>query len=108
MPWSADSKAIFNQFDRFTFNIDNALSRINVNVDAEDTLIPKPLRMQFVQQLHVAQGHLGKQRLQQAVRQRAYWPGWTSTIDRLYRTCRLLIARHLKEVAFRIALRYLQ
>jgi hypothetical protein len=81
LSWSADSKAILNQFERLTFNKEHALCRNFVTIGAEDSLqviMPKSLRLSFLQQLHTAQGHLGKQRLLAAVRQRAYWPGWTA------------------------------
>jgi transposase InsO family protein len=49
--------------------------------------MPKSLRLSFLQQLHTAQGHLGKQRLLAAVRQPAYWPGWPTDVNRFYSTC---------------------
>jgi Integrase zinc binding domain len=90
MSWSPDTKAIYNQFDRLIINQQNILCRVYVNIGSHDTLqviIPRPIRKQFLYQLHLDGGHLGRQCLEAAVRQRAYWPGWSSDIQALYRQC---------------------
>jgi hypothetical protein len=90
MAWSKESKAIINQFERLTVNTYQALCRVFVNVGAADSLqviMPPALRHSFLQQLHVNLGHLGRRRLETAVRQRAYWPGWLNDVKLVYKHC---------------------
>ena len=90
MSWSPETKALLSQFERLTFNDNNALCRRFIRPGSSDifqVVIPKPHQAQFLKDYHIAHGHLGKQRLKAAIQQRAYWPGWSSAIDRLYRSC---------------------
>ncbi len=90
LAWSKDSKAIYNQVDRLLVDRNGILCRNFVNVDSADYLqsvMPKSLRANFLRELHVAQSHLGRKRLQAAVRLRAYWPGWSQSVNDLFKRC---------------------
>ena len=52
-------------------------------------VMPKALRREFLQQIHQAVWgvHVGARKMQLMLRQRAYWPGWRTAVERYCKEC---------------------
>jgi len=52
-------------------------------------IIPRSMRDEFITTVHsvVVVSHCGRTRTEQAIRQRAYWVGWTSDVHRVLQGC---------------------
>ena len=90
--WSANSKALWSMWDRLELNGD-VLRRKFFDVSTgrfwRQVIIPRSMRDEFITTVHSGVGvsHCGRTRTEQAIRQRAYWVGWTSDVRRVLQGC---------------------
>src|SRR5208282_3763208 len=90
--WSADSKTLWSQWDRLELK-DEVMYRVFFEVSAGTTvrqvIVPRALRDEFIMIVHSGVGvsHIGRTRTELAIRQRAYWIGWTSDVRRVLSAC---------------------
>jgi len=90
--WSAESKALWSQWDRLELKND-VLYRRFFDVPADQTwsqiIVPRALRDELIMIIHSGVGvsHLGRTRTERAICQRAYWCGWTSDVRRVLKSC---------------------
>ena len=89
---SAESKALWAQWDRLCVRNGILMRKYESIPDGGDmfqVIMPKSIRKQFVKDLHEGLGcaHLGRNRTEALVRHRAYWPGWSDTVDLVIKCC---------------------
>ena len=89
---SAEAKALWTQWDRLQLRGGVLMRKYEAVSSGEGTwqiVLPKSQRMQFVKETHegFSGAHLGRNRTEASIRRRAYWPGWTDTVDVLIKCC---------------------
>ena len=89
---SADSKLLWHEWDRLLLQ-DGTLYRKWTSVDtATDRLqvvLPREYRSDFIRLVHTGMtgGHFGRQKTEEQVQRRAYWPRWRSDVDWELKKC---------------------
>ena len=84
--------ALIQQWDRLVDRDGVLYRRISRSDGGEpifQVLLPIVLKEQTLRQLHQAHGHQGMERTTELVRQRCYWPGMSSDIQRWVRECEI-------------------
>jgi hypothetical protein len=89
---SEDSKAIWRQWNRLVLR-DGVWCRTYESPRGEiiawQIIMPRSLRRNFLQEIHAGfgGGHLGRNRMERKIRERAYWPGWSGDVREFLRAC---------------------
>lgn len=87
---SASAVALFRQWDRLVEKEGVLYRRVRTPSGGEELcqlLLPAVLRSDVLMQLHQQHGHQGIERTTELVRQRCYWPGLSSDVERWCREC---------------------
>ena len=89
---SADTKLLWHEWDRLLLSegtlyrkwtsIDNVTDRLQV-------VLPRTYRSGFIRMVHTGMtgGHLGRQKTEEQVQRRAYWPRWRSDVSWELKKC---------------------
>ena len=91
-PHSEVTKVLWRQFERLIIR-NGILLRVFESTDGRgqhaQLVLPRSMRKEFLREVHagIGGGHLGRTRMEAAVRSRAYWPGWSKDVRRALKIC---------------------
>ena len=86
------SKIMWTMWSEFRL-IDDVLYRETYNEVTQDKesrlVVPRVMRHRLIQMMHegITGGHAGIARTKDQVRRRAYWPGWTKSVELFVKSC---------------------
>ena len=89
---SADAKQLWHEWERLILD-DGVLYRRWIAVDGaadrQQIILPRSFRSEFIRLVHsgMTGGHLGRQKTEEQVQRRAYWPRWRSDVTWELRKC---------------------
>ena len=89
---SAESKLLWHEWDHLLLN-DGILYRkwtsVDKTTDRLQVVLPEKYRSSFIRLVHTGMtgGHLGRQKTEEQVQRRAYWPKWRSDVSLELKKC---------------------
>ena len=89
---SADAKQLWHEWERLILDggvLYRRWTAVDGTADRQQVVLPRSFRVEFIRLVHsgMTGGHLGRQKTEEQVQRRAYWPRWRSEVSWELKKC---------------------